>query len=48
MDGQLQKIDYALKQTDKLTQSIQTMEQFKKLSALPLPPPQQTHKKYIS
>ena len=46
MDKDLIKMDKAIKTTEKLTQSIQAMEQLKKISTLAKPPAPQTHKRY--
>ena len=41
-------MDRALKTTERLSQSIQAMEQLKKISTMSKPPPHQTHKKYAA
>lgn len=46
MDRDLMKIDKAKKTTQKLAQSIQAMDQLKKISSVAQPPPQKTHKAY--
>jgi len=40
MDKDLLKMDRALKTTERLSQSIQAMEQLKKISVMNKPPPQ--------
>ena len=46
MDRDLMKIDKAKKTTQKLAQSIQVINQLKKISLIAQSPPQKTHKAY--